>query len=115
MSTLRGWFLDEKKGLPAEFGLSHTTGTSLTIPGQGSDLAVIIQSIVKLPPIQEREYTEDELRLMQLDAEVETMYAPERVALAEEAQERQKSRKLQKQEAQKDAEKEHRDDEKDVK
>lgn len=114
MSTLRGWFLDVKKGLPAEFGVSHTTGTSLTIPGQGSDLAVIIQSIVKLPPIQEREYTEDELRLMQMDAEVETMYAPERVALAEEAQERQKSRKLQKQEAQKDAEKEHRDDDKDA-
>lgn len=114
MSTLRGWFLYDKKGLPADFGVSHMTGTSLTIPGQGSDLAAIIQSIVKLPPLQEREYTEDELRLMQFEAEMESVYSPERVALAEEAQERQKSRKLQKQEAQKDAEKEHRDDDKDA-
>lgn len=103
MATLTSWFKPFKE-LPADFGVSKPGGTSLTIPGQGSDLALIIQSIVKLPPIDERDYdvgTSQEIDITRLDmtAELSSLYPAEAHNEALAAQERQLSRKAAKESA----------------
>lgn len=115
MSTLRGWF--EPLGeMPKEFTENAVKGTSMTVPGQGSDLALIIQSIVKLPPLDERTFDspageDPDVERLALKVELDSMYAPEGAAQAEIAAERQKARKAEKAaaEATKDEE-EHSDD-----
>lgn len=102
MSTFRCWFEIFTK-TSADFGVSKIGGTSLTIPGQGSDLAVIIQSIVKLPPIDERDYdtkaNEDpDTRSLELQLQMESLYKAEAVNEAERALARQEQRKAKKDE-----------------
>ena len=84
--------------LPADFGVARPQGSSMTIPGQGSDLAQIIASIVKLPPLDERNFdspagVEPDVRSLVVKTELDGMYTPEGVALAEEAQKRKDARK----------------------
>lgn len=116
MSTLRGWF-DLLADMPKEFTDNAVKGTSMTVPGQGSDLALIIQSIVKLPPLDERTFDspageDPDIERLGLKVELDSMYAPEGAAQAEMAAERQKARKAEKAaaEAKKD-EDEHRENE----
>lgn len=84
--------------VPEDFGVSHIKGTSMTIPGQGSDLAQIIASIVKLPPLDERDFDfaagqEVDERSAQIKAELDTMYVAEGRNLAEDAKARQEARR----------------------
>lgn len=97
MSTLRGWF-DHFQKMDPDFGVSHVEGSSLTIPGQGSDLQLIIQSIVKLPPLDERTFDvpaneEPDTQRLAIKAEIEHLYPSEGRNLAEDAKERQEARK----------------------
>lgn len=83
--------------LPKDFGVSRIKGTSMTIPGQGSDLAAIVQSIVKLPPLDERTFdvsanSEPDIRALQIKTDLDALYTPEGVNLAEEAKVRQNER-----------------------
>lgn len=84
--------------VPEDFGISKTKGSSLTIPGQGSDLAAIIQSIVKLPPLDERTFdvgsgADPDIRALQIKTDLDALYQAEGVNLAEDAKARQKARK----------------------
>lgn len=84
--------------LPEDFGVSHVEGTSMTIPGQGSDLAAIIQSIVKLPPLDERTFDvgsgqDPDVRALMVKTDLDALYQAEGVNLAEDAKARQKARK----------------------
>lgn len=99
-------FYDET---PESFGVSKVEGSSLTIPGQGSDLAQIIQSIVKLPPLDERTFDtkageEPDIRSLQVKTDLDGLYQAEGRNLAEDAHERLKARKAAK-EAEKEKEK----------
>lgn len=81
-----------------DFGVAKIAGSSMTIPGQGSDLAQIISSIVKLPPLDERNFdspagVDPDIRSLAVKTELDGMYTPEGVALAEEAQKRKDARK----------------------
>lgn len=89
--------------MPEDFGVDIVKGSSLTIPGQGSDLSQIISSIVKLPPIDERTFdvgSGEELdeRSLAVKTALDGLYLAEGKNLAEDAQERQKARKAAKQE-----------------
>lgn len=80
------------------------SGSSLTIPGQGQDLAQIISSIVKLPPLDERTFdspagVEPDVRVLTVKTALDSMYAPEASNAADDAQERQKARKKVKEES----------------
>lgn len=80
-----------------DFGVSKIAGSSLTIPGQGSDLAQIIASIVKLPPLDERTFDvpsgqEPDIRALAVKTDLDGLYTPEGVNLAEEAKVRQNAR-----------------------
>lgn len=98
MATLRGWYNTFSKETPKEFLASHVDGTSMTVPGQASDLAVIIQSIVKLPPLDERTFdqgangtaTPEELIVRK---EVEGLYPATGANLAEDISARKKAEK----------------------
>lgn len=84
--------------VPEDFGSAKIAGTSMTIPGQGSDLAQIVASIVKLPPLDERTFDvpsgeEPDVRALAVKTDLDALYVPEGVALAEEAQKRKESRK----------------------
>lgn len=84
--------------LPEDFGVSVVKGTSLTIPGQGSDLAQVIASIVKLPPMDARDYDmpagqEVDIRSLAVKTELDAMYLAEGRNLAEDAKVRQNERK----------------------
>lgn len=96
---------------PNDFGVSVVPGTSMTIPGQGSDLAQIIASIVKLPPLDERTFDtpagqEPDLRSLAVKTELDALYTPEGVNLAEDAKVRQDARKRAEEDAKKEKEKE---------
>lgn len=87
--------LDNK--VDPDFGVSVVKGSSLTIPGQGCDLMQIIESIVKLPPLDERTFDvrqgeEPDIRSLSVKVDLDAMYTPEGVALAEEAQVRRKAK-----------------------
>lgn len=80
------------------------SGSSLTIPGQGQDLAQIISSIVKLPPLDERTFdsaagAEPDTRTLAVKTALDSLYPAEASNMAEDAQERQKARKKAKEEA----------------
>lgn len=94
MATLRGWFNNLTKDIPKEFLASTVAGTSMTIPGQGSDLALIIQSIVKLPPLDGRTFDdptgEADPETLRLRKEVEGLYPATGVNLAEDIEARRK-------------------------
>lgn len=80
---------------------SKIEGTSMTIPGQGSNLAEIIASIVKLPPMDERDFdipaeVEPDLRSLAVKTDLESMYTPEGVNLAKDAKARQNAKEIQK-------------------
>lgn len=81
-----------------DFGVSKIAGSSLTIPGQGSDLAQIIASVVKLPPLEERgsydvpSGAEPDVRALAVKTDLEALYTPEGVNLAKDAKERQKAK-----------------------
>lgn len=80
-----------------DFGVSKIAGSSLTIPGQGSDLAQIIASIVKLPPLDERTFdvpsgVEPDVRSLAVKTDLDALYTPEGVNLARDAKERQKAK-----------------------
>lgn len=97
MASMRFWFLTKDTEPAENFGVSVPCGTSLTIPGQGSDLALIIQSIVKLPPLDERTFDvssgeEVDLNKVSFQAELDSMYKPEAVHEAKLAKERQENR-----------------------
>lgn len=90
--------------VPEGFGTANVVGSSMTIPGQGQDLAQIISSIVKLPPLDERTFDvgsgeEPDVRALAVKTDLEGLYEAEGVNLAQEAQERQKARKKAKEEA----------------
>lgn len=93
-------YLDILEGkVPEDFGVSVVKGSSLTIPGQGSDLALIISSIVKLPPLDERTFdtpsgVEPDMRSLAVKTELEGLYPAEGSNLADDAKERQNARKL---------------------
>lgn len=96
-----------------DFGVSKIAGTSLTIPGQGSDLAQIIASIVKLPPLDERTFdvpsgVEPDVRALAVKTDLEAFYTPEGVNFAKDAKERQKA-KEEAEKAKENAEKERSD------
>lgn len=98
MATLRGWFNTFSKETPKEFLASYVDGTSMTVPGQGSDLAVIIQSIVKLPPLDERTFdspanTEVDADTLIVRKEVEGLYPATGANLAEDISARKKAEK----------------------
>lgn len=98
MSTLRNWFAYMSKEVPKEFLASIVSGTSETIPGQGSDLATIIQSIVKLPPQDPKNYdgtSDDNIEEMMLRREVEGLYPATGANLAEEISARKRAAKEQ--------------------
>lgn len=81
-----------------DFGVAKVVGTSMTIPGQGSDLAQIIASIVKLPPPDERNFdvpsgSDLDIRSLAVKTALDGIYLAEGVALAEEAQKRKDGRK----------------------
>lgn len=95
--------------VPENFGHSFVSGSSMTIPGQGQDLAQIISSIVKLPPLDERSFDvrsgeEPDIRVLAVKTELESLYAPEASNAADDAQERQKARKKAKEEEAKEDE-----------
>lgn len=80
-----------------DFGVAVVKGSSLTIPGQGSDLASIIASITKLPPIDERDYdspagVEPDLRYLSIKTDLDGVYLAEGKNLAEDAKVRQNAR-----------------------
>ena len=84
--------------VPEDFGVSHVKGSSLTIPGQGCDLEQIIESIVKLPPLDERTFDvpagqDPDTRALSVKVDLDELYVPEGVALAESVQERRKAAK----------------------
>ena len=90
--------------VPNGFGCAVVKGSSLTIPGQGQDLAQIISSIVKLPPLDERTFDvpsgeEPDTRVLAVSTDLEGLYKAEQVNVAEAAQERQKARKKAKEDA----------------
>lgn len=98
MSRFRTYAQILDSTLPADFGVSHISGSSLTIPGQGCDLAQIIESIVKLPPLDERTFDvpaaeEPDVRALAVRTDLDGLYIPEGVALAEQVQERRKAAK----------------------
>lgn len=97
MATLRGWFDTFTKDIPKEFLASFVAGTSMTIPGQGSDLALIIQSIVKLPPLDGRTFDdptgEADPETLRLRKEVEGLYPATGANLAEDIEARRKALK----------------------
>lgn len=105
--------------VPEGFGLAVVKGSSLTIPGQGQDLAQIISSIVKLPPLDERTFdvpsgVDPDTRALAVSTQLDGLYKAEQVNVAEAAQVRQKERKKAKEEAEKEnAEKEERSDDAD--
>lgn len=104
-----GQILDGK--LPEDYGVRKISGSSLTIPGQGQDLAQIISSIVKLPPLDERTFDvpsgeEPDTRSLAVSTDLDGLYKAEQVNAAVAAQERQKARKKAKEEAEKEKEKE---------
>lgn len=83
--------------VPKDFGVEVIKGSSLTIPGQGSDLAQIISSIVKLPPLDERNFDvpsgqDPDLRSLAVKTDLDGLYTPEGVNLAEDAKARQEAR-----------------------
>lgn len=83
----------------------------MTIPGQGQDLAQIISSIVKLPPLDERTFdvpsgVDPDTRALAVSVDLDGLYKAEQVNVAEAAQERQKERNKAKEEAEKEKEKE---------
>lgn len=87
--------------MPEDFGVSKIEGTSMTIPGQGSDLSQIIASIVKLPPLDERNFdvpsgVEPDMRSLAVKTDLDALYLSEGKNLAEDAKERQNARKAQK-------------------
>lgn len=91
-----GEILDGK--IDPNFGVSFIKGSSLTIPGQGSDLMQIIESIVKLPPLDERTFdvssgVEPDERVLALQVDLDAVYLADGVNLAKDAQERQKAAK----------------------
>lgn len=84
--------------LPKDFGLAKVDGTSMTIPGQGSDLETIIASIVKLPALDERTFDvgvneEIDETALAMKAELDGMYLAEGKNLADDAKARQNARK----------------------
>lgn len=85
------------KKVKEDFGVSKIAGTSLTIPGQGSDLAQIIASIVKLPSLDERTFdvpsgVEPDTRALAVKTALDSLYEPEGINLAEDAKIRQNAR-----------------------
>lgn len=118
MPTRTSWYKPFKE-YSTKDGVSHPAGTSLTIPGQGSDLALIIKSIVKLPPIDERAFDvsssdDPDTRELSLRMEMESLYRAEALNEAEAAQERQLSRKKAKELADKEKENEQSEDDADA-
>ena len=94
--------------VPEDFGVSEVKGSSLTIPGQGQDLVSIIASIVKLPPIDDRDYdspagVEPDIRSLAVKTELDSLYGPEASNAAEDANERKEARKNAKEQAERDA------------
>lgn len=84
--------------LPSDFGVSKTSGSSMTIPGQGSDLAQIISSIVKLPPLDERTFdspsgVDPDVDRITVSTELDSLYPATAQSLAEDADKRIKARK----------------------
>lgn len=82
--------------LPEDFGSSKVKGSSLTIPGQGCNLMQIIESIVKLPPLDERTFDvrsgeEPDIDSLKVSVALDSLYTPEGVALAESVVERRKA------------------------
>lgn len=101
--------------LPSDFGVSVVKGSSLTIPGQGSDLAQIIASIVKLPPLDERTFDspsgeDPDIRSLAVKTEFDSMYLAEGKNLAEDASERQKARRAAKEASEEEKKDERSDD-----
>lgn len=87
--------LDKK--IPDGRGISVVKGSSLTIPGQGCDLMQIIESVVKLPPLDERTFDvptgqDPDVRFLQVQLDLENVYQADGVALAEEALARRKAK-----------------------
>lgn len=83
--------------VPEDFGISKISGSSLTIPGQGSDLAQIIASVVKLPPIDERTFDVSsdgtmDPRALQVKTDLDALYPAEQRNAGLDARERQKAR-----------------------
>lgn len=98
MSRFRNYAQIMDADVPADFGVSRVAGSSLTIPGQGCDLAQIIASIVKLPPLDERTFDvpssqDPDVRALAVKTDLEALYTPEGVALAEQALARRKAAK----------------------
>lgn len=96
MSRFRNYAQIMDADVPADFGVARVAGSSLTIPGQGCDLAQIIESIVKLPPLDERTFDvpasqEPDVRALAVKTDLDGLYIPEGVALAEKVQERRKA------------------------
>lgn len=82
--------------IPSDFGVSVVKGSSLTIPGQGCDLMQIIESIVKLPPLDERTFDvpsgeEPDIDSLNVSVALDSMYTPEGVELAHSVLERRKA------------------------
>lgn len=107
MSRFRQYYNE----VPDNFGVSVVEGTSMTIPGQGSDLAQIVSSIVKLPPLDERTFDvgsgeDPDLRSLSVQTDLNALYPAEGYNLAEDAKERQKQRKAAKEASEKEKEKE---------
>lgn len=97
--------------VPENFGVSVVEGTSMTIPGQGSDLAQIIASIVKLPTLDERTFDvgsgqDPDIRSLTVQTDLNGLYEAEGRNLAEDAKVRQKQRKAAKEAEEKEKEKE---------
>lgn len=108
-----GQILDGK--MPEDFGTAKVSGSSLTIPGQGSDLAQIIASIVKLPPLDERTFdspsgVEPDIPSLAVKTELDRMYLAEGKNLAVDALERQKARKAAKEASEEEKKEERSDD-----
>lgn len=88
---------------PENPGTAKVVGSSLTIPGQGCDLMQIIESIVKLPPLDERSFDtpsgqDPDIRSLQADMDLQSMYVGDGVAFAEAAKSRIEERRKLKQE-----------------
>ena len=88
---------------PVNPGAAKVVGSSLTIPGQGCDLMQIIESIVKLPPLDERTFDtradqEPDIRSLQTDMDLQQMYVGDGVAFAEAAKSRIEERRKLKEE-----------------
>lgn len=94
-------------GKAPKYGEAVVKGSSLTIPGQGCDLAQIISSIVKLPPLDERSFDcpageSPDTQKLAIKVELDSMYLAEGKNLAEDASARQKGRKEAKEAAEKE-------------